>query len=71
MLINITNHFTADGKEYFRWELYDGPDGIEEVKGYAIDLIQAFAKIIEWREKIGLEYLPENDKTNWRTTERI
>lgn len=59
MLIEITNHFTPDGKEYIKWELYDGPDGIEHVRGYAVDLVQAFSKILEWRERIGLEYYEE------------
>ena len=30
MQIEIVNHFTNTGKEFFRFELYDGPDGIED-----------------------------------------
>jgi hypothetical protein len=67
MLIEINNHFTKDGKEYFYWELYDGPDGIDHVSGFATDLIEVFSKIVEWRERIGKDYyddLIENDETN-------
>ncbi len=59
MQIEINNHFTADGKEFYYWTLYDGPDGIDEVKGFATDLIEVFSKIIEWRERIGADYAKE------------
>jgi hypothetical protein len=59
MLVNITNAFTNDGKEYYKWELYDGPDGIEHVHGFATDLITAFSKVMEWRERIGADYAAE------------
>jgi hypothetical protein len=59
MQIEINNHFTPDGKEFYYWTLYDGPDGIDEVKGFATDLIEVFSKIIEWRERIGADYAKE------------
>ena len=65
MQIEIVNHFTNTGKEFFRFELYDGPDGIEHVSGFASDLVEAFSKIIEWRERIGQDYYNEiNDETD-------
>jgi hypothetical protein len=67
MKIDIINHFTNDGKEYFYWELYDGPDGIDRVSGFATDLIEVFSKIVEWRERIAKDYyddLIEDDETN-------
>lgn len=59
MKVTIVNKFTSDGKEYFEWRLLDGPDGIEEVRGFASDLIVAFSKIIEWRERIAADYAKE------------
>jgi hypothetical protein len=59
MQVDITNAFTNDGKEYFKWELYDGPDGIEHVHGFATDLITAFSKVMEWHERIGADYAAE------------
>jgi hypothetical protein len=59
MKIEILNHFTHDGKEFYYWTLYDGPDGIDEVKGFAMDLIEVFSKIVEWRERIGADYAEE------------
>ena len=59
MLIKIVNKLTKGGGEFYEWTLYDGPDGIEEVHGYATDLITAFSKIIEWRERIAAEYAAE------------
>lgn len=59
MKVDIINAFTSDGKEYFKWELYDGPDGIEHVHGFATDLITAFSKVMEWRERIGADYAAE------------
>jgi hypothetical protein len=59
MQVEIVNAFTAEGKEYYKWELYDGPDGIEHVHGFATDLITAFSKVMEWRERIGADYAAE------------
>jgi hypothetical protein len=59
MRIEINNHFTKDGKEFFYWTLWDGPDGIDEVKGFATDLVEVFSKILEWRERIGADYAQE------------
>ena len=56
MRIEITNAFVEGGKEYFRFILWDGPDGIEKVSGVALDLPEVFAKIAEWRYRIGQEY---------------
>lgn len=66
MRIEITNHFTPDGREYIEWSLYDGPDGIDHARGYATDLITAFSKLMEWRERIANDYndLYTDDKTN-------
>jgi len=60
MKIEINNHFSADGKQFYYWTLYDGPDGIDEVKGFATDLIEVFSKIVEWRERIGRDYAEES-----------
>lgn len=56
MKIEITSRYMPDGKEFYEWTLADGPEGIEEVHGYATDLITAFSKVIEWRERIAAEY---------------
>jgi len=69
MLIQITNHFNANGKEYFEWDLWDGPaDSSDHAHGYATDLVQAFSKIFEWRERISSDYddlyTETNDETN-------
>ena len=61
MKIEITNHF-ANGKEYFRFNLRDGPDGVVEVRGFSVDLIETFTKIIEWRERIATDYLEDTLK---------
>jgi hypothetical protein len=59
MKIEIINHYAADGKEFYYWTLYDGPDGIDEAKGFAVDLIEAMSKILEWRERIARDYSEE------------
>lgn len=59
MQIKISNHFTPAGTEFYEWDLYDGPDGIDHVHGYASDLIQAFSKIVEWQDRIGRDYAEE------------
>jgi len=61
MKVEITNHFLPDGREYFRWEIYDGPDGIEHARGFASDIVIAFTKIIEWRDRIALDYTQDNN----------
>ena len=63
MQIEIVNRFTSDGNEYIEWDLYDGPDGIDHAHGYAVDLIQAFSKILEWRERIANDYVNDYDQT--------
>jgi len=59
MRIEINNHFTPEGKEFYYWTLFDGPNDIDEVKGFATDLIEVFSKIVEWRERIGRDYAEE------------
>ena len=59
MQVEIVNAFTESGKEYYKWSLWDGPDGIEHVSGFATDLITAFSKVMEWRERIGADYAAE------------
>lgn len=56
MKVEVCNHF-FEGREYFEFTLYDGPDGSERAHGYANDLIVAFTKVIEWRERIAQDYL--------------
>lgn len=61
MKLEITDHHYSDGKEVYEYTLYDGPDGIEKVHGYATDLIVAFTKILEWREKIARDYQDDSE----------
>jgi len=62
MKIEINNHFTPDGKEFYYWTLYDGPDGIEEARGFAVDLVEAMSKVLEWRERIARDYCEEGNQ---------
>ena len=55
MKIEIKNG-TSNGKEYYEFDLWDGPNGIEHVRGFSTDLINVFTKILEWRERISREY---------------
>lgn len=55
MKIEVTNQW-FQGREYFEFTLYDGPDSSERAHGYSVDLIEAFTKIIEWREMIARDY---------------
>jgi hypothetical protein len=56
MKVEIFSRFTPEGRQYYEWDLWDGPDGIDHVHGFASDLIHAFSKIMEWRERIGADY---------------
>lgn len=51
---------TSNGKEYYEFDLWDGPDGIEHVRGFSTDLINVFTKVLEWRERISREYEEEH-----------
>lgn len=55
MKIEIRNQL-FEGREFFEFTLYDGPEDIERAHGYSVDLIEAFTKIIEWRERIAQDY---------------
>jgi hypothetical protein len=74
MLIKIVNRFTENGSQFYEWTLNAGPDGIEEVHGYATDLITAFSKLLEWHERINADYaadytdLYNNDETDCEPT---
>lgn len=61
MRLEITNFFNDHGKEFFKYELLDGPDDEEKVQGYASDLIVAFTKVLEWRERISRDYDGSSD----------
>lgn len=57
MKIEIHSRFTPDGKEYYEWWLEEGPvDSPDHAHGFATDLIVAFSKLIEWRERIAADY---------------
>jgi len=74
MLIKITNCFSPEGKEFFEWDLWDGPaDSSDHAHGYATDLVQAFSKIFEWRERIANDYadLITDNETNVGPTEDV
>ena len=67
MKIEIKNRFTPDGREYIEWDLWYGPsDSSDHAHGYASDLVQAFSKIFEWRERIAADYadLTNNNETD-------
>lgn len=55
MKIEIHNE-KFNGNEYFEFTLHDGPGDSETVHGYSTDLITAFTKVIEWRERILRDY---------------
>jgi len=59
MKIEIVDRFTPEGRVFYEWNLWDGPDGIDHAHGYASDLVQAFSKIFEWRERIAADYVAE------------
>jgi hypothetical protein len=60
MKIEIVNRFTQDGREFIEWDIWYGPnDGSDHAHGYAIDLVQAFAKIFEWKERMDRDYADE------------
>lgn len=56
MKISILNRFKDSGQEFYEFEMFDGPDGIEHIRGYATSLESVFVKLIEWRERISMEY---------------
>ena len=66
MKIEVINRLTADGREYYEWDLWDGPaDCSDHAHGYANDLVNAFSKIFEWRERIAADYTDlHNDETD-------
>ena len=55
MKIEIYDLWRGGNTVYF-WTLYDGPDGIDKVSGYATSLEEAVTKILDWRERIGNDY---------------
>lgn len=60
MKISIVNKFTPDGREFIEWDIWYGPaDCSDHAHGYAIDLVQAFAKIFEWKERMDRDYADE------------
>jgi hypothetical protein len=72
MKIEIVSRHTSDGREYYEWDLWDGPaDCSDHAHGYATDLIVAFSKLIEWREKIASDYnfLYQDNETDCGTTD--
>lgn len=57
MLIKIINRTFDNGQEFYEWDLWDGPaDSSDHAHGYATDLVHAFSKVLEWRERIANDY---------------
>lgn len=60
MKIEIISRFTPDGRAYYEWDLWEGPaDCTDHAHGYATDLITAFSKLLEWKERIDRDYADE------------
>jgi len=64
MKLEVTNHFTESGGEFFYWTLYDGADGADQVTGFGNDLCEDFSKVIEWRHRIAKDYFNNNNTEN-------
>jgi HKD family nuclease len=64
MKLEIISFINESGKEFFKYELLDGPNNEERVQGYATDLIIAFTKVLEWRERISRDFSQSVDDTN-------
>lgn len=45
------------GRTVYFWTLYDGPDGIDKVSGYATSLEEVATKILDWRQRIANDYI--------------
>jgi hypothetical protein len=56
MKIEIYDLWRGGNTVYF-WTLYDGPDGIDKVSGYATSLEEAVTKILDWRQRIANDYI--------------
>ena len=56
MKIEIYDLWRGGNTVYF-WTLYDGPDGIDKVSGYATSLEEAATKILDWRQRIANDYI--------------
>jgi hypothetical protein len=60
MKIEIISRCTPDGRAYYEWDLWEGPaDCTDHAHGYATDLITAFSKLLEWKERIDRDYADE------------
>ncbi len=54
-----------NGRTVYFWTLYDGPDGIDKVSGYATTLEETVCKVLDWRQRIANDYfdsIPENNR---------
>ena len=47
----------------YNWVLYDGPDGIDEFRGYENSLGEVFEQIILHRTRNALSYVSDTFKT--------
>lgn len=56
MKLEIISIKDSSNREVFEYTLCDGPEDREKVHGYSKDIIVAFTKVLEWREKINKDY---------------
>ena len=56
MKIEIYDLWRGGNTVYF-WTLYDGPNSIDKVSGYATSLEEAATKILDWRQRIANDYI--------------
>ena len=50
-----------NGRTIYYWTLYDGPDSIDKVSGYATTLEEVVCKILDWRQRICNDYCEAAD----------
>lgn len=56
MQLTITSKTTPEGGTQYHWQLFDGPDGIDDPSGTANSLGEVFETVIETRIYIAQSY---------------
>jgi hypothetical protein len=69
MQLTVTEMVDSDGNRWYEWQMYDGPDGIDDSSGRANTLGECFEKVVHNRTITAISY--SSDEKDYELCDKI